>query len=55
MCKGQATGLLLCVKDKQHVYCCVKRTSNMFIVVCDGQATGLLLCVMDKQQVYCCV
>ena len=23
VCKGQATGLLLCVKDKQQVYCCV--------------------------------
>ena len=44
MCKGQATGLLFCVMDKQQVYC-----------VCDGQALGLLLCVMDKQQVYCCV
>ena len=48
MCNGQATGLLLCVKDKQHVYCCVKRTSNMFIVLCNGQATCLLLFVMGK-------
>ena len=44
VCKGQATGLLLCVMDKQR-----------FIVVCKGQATCLLLCVMDKQQVYCCL